>query len=228
MNELKILYTDDHITVCVKPPLMLSQENSNGSNDMLCALYEQTNEKHKPVHRLDFGVGGVMVYAKTDKASSVLCESVRNNSFEKEYLAVVWGKPEDERGIYEDLLFKDSSKNKSYVVNRMRKGVKHARLEYKTLDTKCFKDNKLSLILIKLHTGRTHQIRVQFASRKTALYGDGKYGSRITDKKIALWSYRICFTHPITKKQMIFSCLPDRIEPWNLFDVLKSEQLKDI
>ena len=220
MEEIKILYEDKHITVCIKPALILSQQDSTGSPDMLSALKEQTGYDHKPVHRLDFGVGGTMVYAKTDIAASKLSAAIQDKSFEKEYLAIVFGKPEKESGIYKDLLFKDSSKNKSYVVDRMRKGVKEASLEYKTLDTK--PDEKygiLSLVWIKLHTGRTHQIRVQFASRKNALYGDGKYGSRTSEKKTALWSHKITFPHPITKKLLSFSSAPESCYPWDLFSI---------
>lgn len=224
MEEIKILYQDKYITVCVKPPLIMSQQDNKGSLDMLTVLEEQTGEKHKAVHRLDFGVGGVMVYAKTDRAASVLSEYIRDKSFTKEYLAVVFNKPENESGIYKDLLFKDSRKNKSYVVDRMRKGVKEASLEYRLLSTsKTEKDDTISLVFIKLHTGRTHQIRVQFASRKTALYGDGKYGSKTSDKKTALWSYRISFNHPITKKSLVFSELPEQTIPWTNFDFERHE-----
>ncbi len=224
MEEIKILYTDKHITVCVKPPLILSQQDDKGSLDMLTTLEQQTGEKHKAVHRLDFGVGGVMVYAKTDVAAARLSEYIRDKSFIKEYLAVVFNKPEENSGIFKDLLFKDSKKNKSYVVDRMRKGVKEASLEYKVLGTtKTPKDDTLSLVYVKLHTGRTHQIRVQFASRKTALYGDGKYGSKTSDKKTALWSYRLSFLHPITKKQLVFSELPESCNPWELFDFTNIE-----
>lgn len=219
MEQIKILYTDKHITVCVKPPLLLSQQDNKGSLDMPTALLEQTGETHKVVHRLDFGVGGVMIYAKTDVAAGKLSAQIQEKSFEKEYLAIVFNTPEQSEGVYKDLLFKDSSKNKTFVVDRMRKGVKEASLEYKTLGSaQNEKGDTLSLVWVKLHTGRTHQIRVQFASRKTALYGDGKYGSKTNEKKTALWSYRLSFNHPITKKAMSFSCLPNENTPWNLFE----------
>ena len=219
MENIDILYSDKHITVCVKPPLILSQPDNKGSDDMLKALEEQTGVLHKPVHRLDFGVGGVMVYAKSDIAASKLSAQIQDRSFNKEYLTVVFGKPEQTDGIYKDLLFKDSSKNKSYVVDRMRKGVKEASLEYKTLDTKQNeKGDTLSLVWVKLHTGRTHQIRVQFSSRKTAIYGDGKYGSRASEKTTALWSYRISFNHPISKKPLSFCMDAPSDMPWALFE----------
>lgn len=220
MENLKILYEDKHITVCIKPPLLLSQQDAKGSPDMLQALLNQTGAEHKPVHRLDFGVGGVMVYAKTDVAAARLSTAIQNKTFQKEYLAITCGVPAEKNGIYKDLLFKDSSKNKSFVVDKMRKGVKEASLEYKLLGTqKEEKAGNLSLVWVKLHTGRTHQIRVQFASRKTALYGDGKYGSKISDKKTALWSYRITFPHPTTNKTLSFCENPDNCFPWELFEL---------
>lgn len=218
MDDIKILYGDRDITVCVKPPLVLSQQDTKGSADMLCLLNEQLGKEHKCVHRLDFGVGGTMVYAITPKAASRLSASMADKSFEKEYLAVICGCPTEKEGIYKDLLFKDSSKNKSYVVDRMRKGVKEASLEYKVIDTKNTEKGEMSLVLIKLHTGRTHQIRVQFASRKTPLYGDGKYGSKTNEKVTALWSYSLCFPHPVTGKTVTEKSLPDRVFPWNTFD----------
>ena len=218
MEQIKILYTDKHLTVCVKPPLILSQQDGKGSPDMPTALFEQTGIIHKVVHRLDYGVGGVMIYAKTDICAGKLSAQIQDRTFEKEYLAVVFNKPEQSEGVYKDLLFKDSTKNKTFVVDRMRKGVKEASLEYKTLDTaQNEKGDTLSLVWVKLHTGRTHQIRVQFASRKNALYGDGKYGSKTNEKKTALWSYRLSFNHPITKRMLSFSCLPDENPPWDLF-----------
>jgi 23S rRNA pseudouridine1911/1915/1917 synthase len=224
MENLKILYTDKHITVCVKPPLLLSQQDAKGSPDMLKVLFEQTGIEHKPVHRLDFGVGGVMVYAKTDVAASKLSAAIQDKTFQKEYLAVTCGRPTENEGVYKDLLFKDSNKNKSFVVDKMRKGVKEASLEYKLLDTKEHeKLGVLSLVWVKLHTGRTHQIRVQFASRKTALYGDGKYGSRISDKRTALWSYALTFPHPVSRKPLSFCEIPDNCFPWELFDISTAE-----
>ncbi len=219
MEDIKILYEDKNITVCVKPPLILSQQDEKGSADMVSLLSAQTKVQHKCVHRLDFGVGGTMVYAKNDVAASKLSAAIQNRSFEKEYLAVIYGIPQEKSGTYKDLLFKDSKKNKSYVVDRVRKGVKEASLEYRLLDTKETEKGPLSLVWIKLHTGRTHQIRVQFASRKTPLLGDGKYGSRTNEKVTALWSYRTTFPHPLTQKNLSFESLPDNHFPWNLFEL---------
>ena len=134
--------------------------------------------------------------------------------FKKTYLAVVDGIIEEKQGVYKDLLFKDSSKNRSYVVNRMRKGVKEASLEYVVLN----ENNNKSLVKVTLHTGRTHQIRVQFSSRKTPLCGDIKYGSKDRESDIALFSHSISFCHPVTEEILTFTDLPEKENyPWNLF-----------
>ena len=138
---------------------------------------------------------------------------VSERSFSKEYLAVIKGIPTENEGVYKDFLFKDSSKNKSFVVKRARKGVKEASLEYRLLDS----HDDISLVFVKLHTGRTHQIRVQFASRKTPLLGDGKYGSRDNRCDTALWSCRLSFVHPVTNKSVSCVSMPPEEYPWNLF-----------
>ena len=219
MDDIKIIFSDKAITVCEKPPLLLSQQDAKGSQNLIAALNSKENSDHKAVHRLDFGVGGTMVYAKTAQSAAKLSAEIADRSFNKEYLAVVYGRPENEQGVYKDLLFKDSSKNKSFVVDRMRKGVKEASLEYRVIDTKECEKGSFSLVWIKLHTGRTHQIRVQFASRKTPLYGDGKYGSRTNEKVTALWSYKLSFLHPTSKKEVAYTSLPAGYFPWNLFDL---------
>lgn len=180
-------------------------------------LLQQTGCSLFPVHRLDRGVGGVMVYAKTQKAAAALSAAIQNRTFEKEYLCVVHGCPQEPAGIYEDLLLHDRTRNKTFVVDRMRGGVKKASLDYRVLES----SGDLSLIRVHLHTGRTHQIRVQFASRKTPLLGDGKYGGG--SGQIALWSWHLAFPHPVTKKPLTFSHLPQG-QPWDSFpltDLLK-------
>jgi len=223
LNEsinLMILYDDESITVCIKPYCVLSQPDKTENDNMIGLLAKHYNNAFTPksVHRLDFGVGGVMVYAKTNEAAAYLSEAVRNNNMKKEYIAVVCGIPEESEGIYKDLLFKDSSKNKSYVVDRMRRGVKEASLEYKVLETVQTDRGPMSLVWIKLHTGRTHQIRVQFASRKTPLFGDGKYGSSKNSKKTALWSYKLTFPHPKSKKEVCVQYPPEQSYPWSYFN----------
>ncbi len=172
-----------------------------------------------PVHRLDNPVGGTMIYAPGKESAAKLSEMVAKGNMQKTYLAVVHGKPEEEKGVFKDLLFKDSSKNKSFVVKRMRKGVKEASLEYEVLDTVCFEDKEMTLVKILLHTGRTHQIRVQFSHRKMPLAGDRRYGSGKDDCSVALWSYAIGFDSPFDNARKEYSSVPDTTQfPWNLFD----------
>ena len=198
---IKILYEDRSLAVCLKPPGLLSQ--SGPGEDMLQALGAQLGCALFPVHRLDRGVGGVMVFAKTQQAAATLSTAIQKHDFNKEYLCVVRGRPAEAEGIYKDLLLHDKSRNKTFVVDRMRGGVKEASLEYRVLAER----EGASLVRVKLHTGRTHQIRVQFASRKTPLLGDGKYGGG--SGAIALWSWHLDFPHPTTGKRMAFSHLPE-------------------
>ncbi len=198
---MNILYEDKHIIVCEKVRGLLSQD-SNGKPSFTDKIKENTKTEVYPVHRLDKDVGGVMVYALTKAAAAELSKQVADRTMEKQYLAVVHGKPE--RGDMEDLLFFDRGRNKSFVVKKERKGVKKALLSYEALS----QGEDKSLVRVVLHTGRTHQIRVQFASRKMPLYGDRRYGGRDEEKIIALWSYRIAFNHPVTKERMSFELLP--------------------
>lgn len=197
---MKILFEDENIAVCVKPRGILSQAESGGGKSMITELELLTGCQIFPLHRLDREVGGVMVYAKTKNAAAALSRDIAEHKFIKEYIALIHGKPETEKGEMRDLLFKDGRKNKSFVVKRARKGVKEALLAYETIDT----NEVFSTVLVKLHTGRTHQIRVQFASRKMPLAGDKKYGARDDIKNIGLWSYRITFNHPKTGETLSF------------------------
>ena len=163
-----------------------------------------------------------MVFAKNTKAAAALSASVADRTLDKEYLAVVLGVPAESEGIYKDLLFKDSAKNRSYVVNRKRAGVREASLEYRIIDTAELRGERVSLVLVKLHTGRTHQIRVQFSSRKTPLYADRKYGGRGTGD-IGLWSYRLTLTHPTSGERRAYSRLPSG-DIWEAFDLGKLAQ----
>lgn len=201
---MEILYEDKEIAVCIKQRGLLSQYDEKKPN-MISLLKEICGGEIYPVHRLDREVGGVMVYAKTQKAASVLSARVADRSFDKIYLARVHGVPENEKGIMEDLLYFDKGKNKSFTVKKERRGVKKALLEYELLET----DGSTSLVKVKLHTGRTHQIRVQFASRRMPLLGDRRYGAGDEEKRILLWSQRISFIHPKTKKPMEFEAEAD-------------------
>ena len=213
-NDLKILYEDKDITVCIKPK-GISSEDSPNEKGIIGLLSERAGKPLHLLHRLDRNVGGVMVFANDKKSAATLSKDIAEGRLKKEYLAVLDGIPEESAGILKDLLFKDSRKNRSYVVNRMRKGVKDASLEYEIID----KTDSKAMVKVLLHTGRTHQIRVQFSSRRLCLTGDIKYGSKDrTNCEIALHSYRITFTHPTTKETLSFQCEPDfNAYPWNLF-----------
>ncbi len=204
---IEILYKDNDITVCQKPVGVSSE-----SEGLVKLLSEQLGNGVYPVHRLDTGVGGVMVYALNKKAAALLSADIQRGALIKEYYAVVYGTPSEASGIYKDLLFHDRRRNKSFAVERMRSGVKEASLEYSVKGTQ----DGLSLVAIKLHTGRTHQIRVQFSSRKTPLYGDGKYGGRNEKSGIALFSRRITLTHPTSGKLLCFEAMP-KGTPWDIF-----------
>jgi len=192
---MEILHLDKDIVVCIKPVgLDSEQEVSN-------ALKEQLGGDIFPIHRLDKNVGGVMVYARTKMAAAALSKSVQEGTMVKEYVAMVHGTP-PEKGDWEDLLWKDSRKNKVFVVKRQRGGVKKARLEFNRLTA-----GEESLVRIRLHTGRSHQIRVQFSSRSYPLVGDHKYGSRDERTEPMLFSCRITF--PYGKELLQFEKLPD-------------------
>lgn len=212
-NDIEIIFEDEDILVINKPVGVLSEASQKGEKGIISFLQ---NEKRKTIyilHRLDREVGGVMVFSKNKKSASALSTDIANGGFYKSYLAVTDGVPENDEGVYKDLLFKDSKKNRSFVVNRMRKGVREASLEYVVLK----KTEKNALVRVLLHTGRTHQIRVQFSSRKTPLTGDGRYGSRVRDCSIALHSHKISFNHPRTKETVTFISEPDfSVYPWNL------------
>ncbi len=172
--DIKILYEDKDVTVAVKPKGILSEDGTNGEKGVIGILSERAGKPLFLLHRLDRNVGGVMVFANNKKSAGKMSADIQNHILKKEYLAVTDGIPAEKSGVLQDLLFKDSRKNRSYVVDRMRKGVKDASLEYEVLKEA---DGK-ALIRVLLHTGRTHQIRVQFSSRKLSLTGDVKYGSK--------------------------------------------------
>ena len=214
---IKILYEDESILVCVKPSGTLS-ELSDSENSLPRILCQELNlNTLYTVHRLDREVGGVMLYAKTADVAKTLSNDVAERKIKKEYLTIIEGKPNKESDTLVDLLFKDSSRNKSYVVKRERKGVKKASLYYETLASR----GDTALVHIELHTGRTHQIRVQFSSRGHAVLGDRKYGSSVKDNSIALCSYRLSFSHPKTKRSLCFSHIPSSEGLWGTYnDVL--------
>ena len=199
---MDILYKDDHIVVCVKPAGVLSARDLSGNANMTDMLISELEVADVfPIHRLDRDVSGIMVYALNASAAAKLSSIASDHTkFVKEYIAVVSGRPEIQKGVFEDLLFKDTKRSKSFVVFKMRKGVKNANLEYEVIET----FDKYSLVRIHLITGRTHQIRVQFASRKMAIVGDRKYGGEKSEKGIALRSVLLAFNHPVTNQPLRF------------------------
>jgi len=220
---LNIIYMDKNYIVCQKP-IGVSSQKANDNKDMISLISKETDislDNIYPVHRLDNIVGGTMVYALNKKSAAALSKLISENKLKKYYLAVIHGRPENESDIFNDFLFKDSKTNKSFVVNRVRKGVKEASLEYKVLDTIDTDSGKFSLVKILLHTGRTHQIRVQFSSRKMSLLGDRRYGSGKDNCPIALWSNIIEFTSPFDNKDKKYVSFPNCSDyPWCLFDTL--------
>ena len=195
---MEILYSDKALAVCVKPVGLDSEL------EVPAALIQVLGGEIFPIHRLDKNVGGVMVYARTRQAAAALSRAIQEGSMVKEYVALVHGTP-PETGDWEDLLFKDSAKNKVFVVKKERKGVKKARLEYRVLTS-----GPDSLVRIRLHTGRSHQIRVQFASRGYPLAGDHKYGARDDLSAPMLFSCRVSF--PWQRSLRSFEALPDWAE----------------
>lgn len=213
----KIIYEDNHLLVVEKPQNVLVQADNTNDLDLLTSLKKYIKEKYnKPgevylglVHRLDRPVGGVMVFARTSKSASRLSNMIRIDKFEKTYLAVVEGMLPEE-GVFEDYLLKLENENRTIV----DKNGKYSKLSYKLLG---FKDG-LSLVKIKLETGRSHQIRVQFSSRGYALWGDQKYNSKAkVGEQIALWAYELRFKHPVRDELMDFKCNPPLKYPWTLF-----------
>lgn len=216
-EKVEILYSDENLIACVKPAGMLSQGDGKNSDNMLSVLREIFKCEVYPVHRLDRNVGGVMVFAKSLKGARSLSEIVSDKSkFLKEYILITEGIC-DKEGVMRDFLYK-SKEGKAYVVKRERKGVKEAVLSYSLLDISNDEKSTMSLVKVRLDTGRFHQIRVQFASRKLPLCGDGKYGGRDNNCEIALWSYRLKFKHPFFDKELDLKSKPENNYPWNLFE----------
>lgn len=197
---MEIIYKDKDLAICVKPVGMLSE--SGGMPDELC---KELGGEIYCVHRLDRAVGGLMVYARNKKTAAALSTLISGGGLTKEYLALVPDKLSEQEERFEDLLFHDRQKNRSYVVQRERAGVKKAVLEYVKLKS----DGAFALVCVKLLTGRSHQIRCQFASRAMPLVGDVKYGSHVRDGDIALFSHRLAFTHPFTGEMLDFTAFPE-------------------
>ena len=201
-RAIEILYQDGALLACVKPAGVPSQ---GAEEDALPALLaRQTGGAVFPVHRLDQAASGLMVFARSRQAAAALSAAVAEGRMEKEYFALLSGAPEPPEGRLEDLLFKDSRRGKVFPVKSLRKGVRPAALTYRLLQ----RQGEVSLVRTALETGRTHQIRVQFASRGMPLLGDGKYGSRIKGG-LMLWSCRLAFSHPSDGRHMVLYRAPD-------------------
>ena len=210
--DLRILHEDAHLLCAIKPAGIPSE--GDGMPRLIGEYLSENGGGDAPyvgvVHRLDRDVSGVIVFAKEEKTAAALSALIAQREFTKEYLAVVSGET-DAAGEMRDLLYHDKGRNKTFVVKRPRRGVREASLDYRTLAVR----GGNSLVHVRLHTGRTHQIRVQFASRKHPLLGDGKYGGG--KGKIALFSHKIAFVHPVTKEEMCFSALPPITDAWEIF-----------
>lgn len=207
---MEILYIDRDIVVCIKPPRILSTDEPGGLPDLIRQELGDPHANIRTVHRLDRVVSGLMVLARTSKSASELSRQIRDGEFEKEYMAVIHGKPEQAQGTLQDLLLRNKPERKTYVVREPGKDVQEAILNYQVTASA----NNLSKVRIQLVTGRTHQIRAQFSSRGMPLVGDRKYSMLEEECEIALWSCRLSFRHPYTGKTLEFVQNPPEVYPW--------------
>ena len=223
--DFDILHEDNHILVAVKPQNLPTQADSSGDADFLSLLKDYLKQKYdKPgnvflglVHRLDRPTGGVMVFAKTSKAAERLCQAIREGDFEKEYLAVTVGCPTEPKAQLTHYLKKNPLTNVVSVVPSATEGAKRADLVYEVLETK----GRVSLLKVRLLSGRSHQIRVQMAHIGCPVFGDVKYkGDIARGYPLALWAEKLAFTHPVTKERMVFLAYPpEEKEPWKRFEL---------
>ena len=207
---MELVYVDDDIVVCLKPARVLSTDEPGGVPDLAREALGDPKADVRTVHRLDRVVAGLMVLARNAQTASELSRQIRDGGFEKEYVAVVHGCPKEAQGTYRDLLGRDKARRMTFVAQEPAKGVQEAVLDYQVLGKK----DAMSRVKIQLRTGRTHQIRVQFASRGMPLVGERKYSTLEDPCEIALWSYHIGFTHPKTGQRMDFRQEPSEIYPW--------------
>lgn len=210
---MELCYVDEKIVVCVKPAGVRSTDEPGGVPELVRAALGDPKARVRTVHRLDQVVGGLMVLARSASAASELSRQIREGEFGKEYQAVIHGCPGQDAGTLVDLLGRDKARRMTYVAEFPGKDIQQALLDYRVLDQR----EDLTRVAIKLRTGRTHQIRVQFSSRGMPLVGDRKYGSPEEPGPIALWSWRLSFRHPATGEPMAFSLDPPEIYPWTAF-----------
>ncbi len=207
---MEVLFVDKDIVVCIKPARVLSTDEPGGLPDLVREALGDPKADIRTVHRLDRVVSGVMVLARNAKAASELSRQIREDAFEKEYLAIIHGCPAQAEGTLTDLLCRDKARRMTMVAGEPGKGVQEAVLDYRVLD----RTGDMSRVQIHLRTGRTHQIRVQFSSRGMPLVGERKYCTLEDPCEIALWSHKIGFSHPTTGKWVEFSQEPPEIYPW--------------
>lgn len=212
MDKLDILYMDKDIIVCIKPPKLLSTDEPGGLPELLRRQLGDERADVRTVHRLDRATSGLMVMARNSAAASELSRQIREEGIGKEYLAVVHGDCPD-RGSMRDLMYRDKARKMSFVTKEPGKGVQEALLDYETLGRK----DGLSLVSVRLHTGRTHQIRCQFASRGLPLVGERKYALPEEDCPLALFSHRLSFRHPVSGEALSFCKEPPEEYPWTLW-----------
>lgn len=210
---MEILYQNANILVCIKPARVLSTDEPGGLPGLVREALGDPKADVRTVHRLDRVVSGVMVLARSANAASELSRQIREDKFRKEYLAVVHGKPENPEGTLRDLLARDKARRMTFVAEAPGKGVQEAALSYRVLEYA----NGMSLVRVRLHTGRTHQIRVQFSSRGMPLVGERKYAVWNDPCELALWSAKIGFYHPGTGEWVEFSKEPPAVFPWTEF-----------
>ncbi len=207
---MDILYLDSDIVVCIKPARILSTDEPGGLPELIRRELGDEKADIRTVHRLDRVVSGVMVLARNARAASELSRQIREDLFTKEYLAVIHGHPDADRGTLTDLLYRDKARKMTMVASKPAQGVQEAILDYQVLN----RTDTMTRVQIRLRTGRTHQIRVQFSSRDLPLVGERKYAVQEDPCEIALWSYRVGFTHPGTGKWVEFSKKPPESYPW--------------
>jgi len=218
--SVNVIYEDNHLLVVEKPYGVLSQSDATGDDDMLSLCKDYIKHKYnKPgdvylglVHRLDRPTGGVMVFARTSKAAARLTKQIQSGQFEKSYLAVLTSRPEKDGGRLVHYLLKDENERMAKVVEPGYDGSKKAELEYEVVEEK----DGLTLVNVKLLTGRFHQIRVQFNEIGCSVYGDMKYGKCDIKEKLALFAYKVCLEHPTRKERMCFEAKP-KSYPFSLF-----------
>ena len=230
--KLNILYEDNHIIVVLKPQMTACCPDESKDDNLFDQIKNYVKIAYnKPgnvylglVHRLDRPTGGVMVYAKTSKAAARLSAGLQSGDFEKKYLTVLCGTPDPERGTLSNYLRKNTVNNMVYICTPSEEGAKYAELDYKVVESK----GKYALTQVRLHTGRTHQIRVQTAGISHPVFGDMRYGGANAQKgKLALWAYSLSFSHPITKERMKFMAYPPETEtPWKAFDLSKAVEIQ--